>query len=106
MHAGPVGKHQAPVENTECLQDAEGGNADVSRGREMGTGFSEGGEGSQTREEDRGIATGELQSQPGLNCKVLRSRGAFAGSPGVRDSSARNVGKQSPGRTDSCPPWA
>lgn len=60
-------------------------------------------EGSQAREEERGIATGELQSQPGLSCKVLRSRGAFAGSPGVRDSSSRNVGKVSEGQAAECP---
>lgn len=63
-----------------------------------------GGEGSQAREEERGIATGELQSQPGLNCKVLRSCGAFAGSPGVRNSSACNFGKKSLRGIDSCLP--
>lgn len=47
------------------------GNADVSWGKELGTGLFGGREGSQASGEERGIATGELQSQPGLNCKVL-----------------------------------
>lgn len=37
---------------------------------------------------------------------MLRSRGALVGSPGVRDSSARKVGKKSRGGKGSCLPWA
>lgn len=53
---------------------------------------------------DRG---GELQRQPGLSCEVLRNRGAFAGSFGVRDSSARKAGKKKSLKgKGSCLPWA
>lgn len=57
----------------------------MSWGKELGTGlfvlfFSWGRRQPGEGRGERGIAVGELQSQPGLNCKVLRSRGAFVGS--------------------------